>query len=72
MRNSVTPGWLGFWELRVKPQGDYRLRQHGNTRHGRYSKGRMTWRQILSGPPVDVPLGWRVYPTVRRSIASKC
>ncbi len=66
MRNSVTSGWLGFWELHAKPQGDYRPRQHGNTSHGRYSKGRRTWRQIFSSPPAAVPLGWRIYPGARR------
>ncbi len=66
MRNGVTPGWLGFWETRTKPQGDYRPLQHGNTRHGRYTKGRRTWRQTLCSPPAPLPLGWRIYPSVRR------
>ncbi len=38
MRNSVAAGWLGFWEMRVTPTGDYREPRHGNTIHGSYSK----------------------------------
>ena len=66
MRNTVTPGWLGFWELRAVPRGNYRQHKHGNTRHGRYAKGRRTWWQILAAPREPPPPGWRVYPGVRR------
>ena len=75
-RNNVTPGWLGFWDCRVKPQGDYSPRVHGNWRHGRYAKetseGRKLMRQIRrtlrTGAPLDVVSapspGWRLYPFV--------
>ncbi|MGI4943362.1 MAG: hypothetical protein ACRYHQ_22825 [Janthinobacterium lividum] len=66
MRNAVTPGWLGFWELRTKPQGNYEPRRHGNTRHGRYAKGYLTWRQVRATPPAPLPLGWRRYASLRQ------
>ena len=80
MRNSVAAGWLGFWELRVTPTGDYREPRHGNTIHGSYSKaGRRSVHlarvmiaishrldEAPSGAIVPARLsGWRYYPQIR-------
>ncbi len=77
IRNGVTPGWLGFWELRVQPKGNYRERRHGNTKHGHYAKrsiGSMRlFRAMIRGqftPQMasflpKFSLGWQVYPYVR-------
>lgn len=57
MRNNVTPGWLGFWEIRARSRTDAHPRRHGNTKHGRYAKGRLTWWQAFAKAQTSVPLG---------------
>lgn len=80
IRHGVAPGWLGFWDARVKPQGDYEPHYHGNRKHGRYSKGGKAatreLRQIIrvirtgcgSGMTIERPPGWRLYPHVRNEV----
>lgn len=86
IRNGVTPGWLGFSELRARPQGDYRRPCHGNTKHGDYAKsGRegmasvRLLKAMLRGrytPEMAAllpkqPPGWRLYPYVRNPILTR-
>ena len=79
IRNGVMPGWLGFWQLRATPRGDYRKPRHGNTTHGGYTKAArgsaknvQALKAMLCGVrPTDSdwtiphPLGWRLFPYVR-------
>jgi hypothetical protein len=79
IRNGVMPGWLGFWQLRATPQGDYRQPRHGNTTLGGYTKAARgsaknvrVLRAMLRGVcPTDndwmvpQPPGWRLFRYVR-------
>ncbi len=73
-------GWLGFWQLRASPKGDYTSPRHGNTKHGRFTKARRESRQryrmliaIARGEETRKTLkvraapGWRLYPHVRQT-----
>lgn len=80
IRDGVTQGWLGFWDARVKPQGDYSQPRHGNWIHGGYSKtGRSEMRAFRlivrslrtktdCGMLPETPPGWRLYPCVRNQV----
>ena len=80
-RNGVAPGWLGFWNMRVEPQGDYEPRRHGNWKHGEYAKEtiqnfralKLAVRSLRTGQTSSArpcaPPGWRLFPYVRREVS---